>query len=62
MRAGYLVECETCDPFQGTADCYEHEGKALCEECYEIAKIGKLERIIGIKQSSSEGMQPWPAA
>jgi len=62
MRAGYLVECEGCHPFEGPAQCYEHEGKALCEECFEIARIEKLERIIGTKQSSSEGIQPWPAA
>jgi hypothetical protein len=62
MRAGYLVQCEGCHPFEDPAECYEHEGKALCEECLEIARIEKLERIIGTKQSSSEGIQPWPVA
>jgi hypothetical protein len=62
MRAGYLVECETCAPYQEPTDCYPHDGKALCEECLHVARIEKLERIIGIKKPSSKWIQPWQEA
>lgn len=49
LRAGYRTPCEgSCDDLWGECDdCYEFEGKALCCDCLEIAKVAKLDDIIG---------------
>lgn len=46
LAAGYNVPCENCD-YGEPDDCYAFEGKALCTECLEIAKLAKLDDIIG---------------
>lgn len=46
LRAGYNVPCEGCD-YGEPDDCREHDGKALCCDCYEIACRAKLDDIIG---------------
>jgi len=37
LQAGFFVPCEQCDYGEPT-ECYEHEGRALCDECYDLAK------------------------
>ena len=46
VRAGFNVPCENCDYGEPT-ECYVFEEKALCDECYEIARIAKLDDLIG---------------
>lgn len=48
LRAGYNVPCEGCmDGYWECTDCYEYDGKALCCECLDVAKMAKLDDIIG---------------
>ncbi len=46
LRAGFYVRCENPDchykaAYWETQECYEHDGKALCECCLEIAKANQ---------------------
>jgi hypothetical protein len=45
MREGYYVPCDACNDWEPT-QCYEHEGRALCCDCYHAARIERLDRII----------------
>lgn len=46
VRAGFNVPCESCD-YGEPIECYVFEGRALCDDCYEIARIAKLDDKIG---------------
>ena len=48
LRAGFYVPCEgDCAPdrWREPAECYEHEGKALCECCLEVARLNPMEDL-----------------
>lgn len=49
MKAGFNVPCEDCDygDYGECTECYEHNGRAICCECLEIARAAKLDDIIG---------------
>lgn len=47
LRHGCNTCCEGCDTWGEPVECYEFDGKALCEECFEIARHERLDRIIG---------------
>lgn len=43
LRAGFFVPCEECD-YGEPIECYVHDGRALCDECYDAAK-SKLDNV-----------------
>lgn len=46
IKAGCNVPCEACDYGEPT-ECRMFEGQALCEEFLHIARIQRLDRIVG---------------
>lgn len=46
IKAGCNVPCEACDYGEPT-ECRMFEGKALCTECLEIARIERLDAMAG---------------
>lgn len=46
IKAGCNVPCEICDYGEPT-ECRMFEGKALCDECVEIARVARLDRLVG---------------
>lgn len=46
IKAGCNVPCEDCDYGEPT-ECRMFEGRALCDECLEIARIERLDAVVG---------------
>lgn len=46
IKAGCNVPCEACDLGEPT-ECRMFEGRALCDECRQIARTERLDRIVG---------------
>lgn len=45
LEAGCNTICEECDSDGEAADCYAYKGRALCQECYDMARDQSVERL-----------------
>ncbi|KII11271.1 hypothetical protein OO25_21835 [Phaeobacter sp. S60] len=58
IKAGCNVPCEACDYGEPT-ECRMFEGKALCEECLQIARTDRLDRIVGTAPGTPINQPRW---
>lgn len=47
LRAGFMVPCEECDDYEPT-ECRDYRGRALCDECFDNARVENLDRFLGV--------------